>query len=201
MYTQPQVSLHPFLLNNAKYFATFMGSYVSSTLLQLSLVCNMTDQSSFTTDFGTENFLDAEAFAKAYEAFDAGKGVQADWSVAAKTNGYVAFTLQGISYAYPAFTNVPASTMSTRSGKILLGIHESSWPAGWLQYGKVLDASRSAALVQHGANLILGDFLAPVALKTVAQRALDFAAKVREVPGYGQSLEGLVVGRAGLTLV
>lgn len=203
MYTQPQVSFHPAFASNAKYHAIFMPSYIASTVLHLSLICGMTGQPLFTSGAtGTsEPFMDAEVFTKAHAAISEGLSVQADWRTAVTSSGYVFFVMNGIAYPSPAFVVVPASVMPVKSAKILLGVDEGNVPSGWLQESRVLTASRGAAAVQHGANLVLGDFAAPAIAQNLAQRALNFAAKVREIPGFETSIEGLVAGRAGLTVL
>jgi hypothetical protein len=198
-YTQPQLSMHSSLMTNTKYFASWMGYFISPTLLQLSLLCNVTDQPTYTHDgTGTEPFMDAEVFNLAYDAFIEGKQIQSEWTAAARTGNYVAYTLAGINYALPAFSDVPESVMPTKSAKILLGVTEAGIHVGWRQNSYVLSASRNAAAVQHGCTLILSDVTAPVVLRDLAQRALTFASKVRNITGYSTSIEDIVVARAGL---
>lgn len=198
-YTQPQVSIHPAFLNNAKFNSMYCVYYISATLLSLSLVCNMTDQPTYTSGgVPAEPFQDAEVFAKAHAAFTEGKQLQADWDATVRTNSYVWFAMRGISYAVPAFSTF-AGVMPAKSGKILLGFDDGSSPAGWLQDRRGYEAVSNAGYCQHTGVLVMNDPTAPAILQQVANRLFQWSAKVRTTPGFiDPSIEAVLRQRAGV---
>ena len=203
-YSQPQASLHPSMMTNAKANTTYCGSYIAATLLSLSRLCDMLDQPSYVHGSLVEPFQDAEVFAKAHAAFLEGKALQSEWVAKARTNNYVFFVFVGINYATPAFTTF-GGQMPQKSARILLQ-HQTDgqgavyFDAGWLQVSVGHGAIGNAAYPQLTADLVLADPTAPAVLKDVALRLLAWAARIRTIPGHTQepSIEAVLLQRAGL---
>jgi hypothetical protein len=199
-WSQPQASLHPSLMTNAKYLAGYAPYYLSALQLSLSSLCDMTDQPTFAEGGGnSQPFHDAELFNAAHLAFTDAKSLQADWPAAARTNNFAFWVMGGMNYAVPAHSDFAAGPMPQKSARILLGQDTGSYPGGWGQYFRGLEAIRNAAYVELAAMVVMADPNAPPVLHQMCQRGLACAGKVRQIAASaGPSIEALLLQRAGL---